>query len=420
MRRVMATAAALIAVLAGPSAAALPANAAPNPTANAVAPLAAIAPQPGTYTGKGFDTCAAPSQSTMNAWRTSSPYRAVGIYISGSSRSCSQPNLTATWVSNQVANGWRLIPIELDYQASCGTRTPKMSSDPATARSQGSTRATAAVNAATALGLPAGSAIYNDIEQYPTNASCRAAVLSYLSGWTDRLHALGYLSGMYSSGSSGVTDVCGAYNNTAYTRLDHLWIAWWNGVADTDAGQYCDDSYYANHQRLHQYAGDVTETWGGVQMRIDRNYLDVSSSTQEPPPTFSAIVDNSTAGRFTASANWGTSSYSTQRYGADYRFANPVAASDPAWYKVDIPETATYEVSVWYPANAGYNNATPYIVVTSSGNQTVQVNQQATGGQWVSLGVFTLSAGDSDKVGVSRWTTGTGYVIADAIRVTRV
>lgn len=422
MRRVLATAATLAAVVAGLPAAAGPAIAATRTTlaTSAAAALAAVAPQPGTYVGKGFDTCTAPSQSNMNAWRNSSPYRAVGIYISGSSRSCSQPNLTATWVSNQVANGWRLIPIELDYQAPCGTRTPKMSSDPTTARSQGASRAGSAVNAAAALGIPAGSVIYNDIEQYPTNASCRAAVLSYLSGWTDRLHALGYLSGMYSSGSSGVTDVCNAYNDTQYTRLDHLWIAWWNGVADTDGGQYCDDAYYANHQRLHQYSGDVYETWGGVRMLIDRNYLDVAPTTSEPPPGFTAIVDNTTTGRFTASASWGTSSYSTQRYGADYRFADPVAASDVAWYKVAIPETATYEISVWYPANAGYNDSTPFIVATSSGSQTVRVNQRVNGGQWVSLGVFSLSAGDADTVGVSRWTTGTGYVIADAIRVTRV
>ncbi|MFG1955245.1 glycoside hydrolase domain-containing protein [Micromonospora sp. NPDC048830] len=390
----------------------------PAPTSAPVT-MAAAGPQPGTYTGKGFDTCTAPSQSTMDAWRASSPYRAVGVYISGSSRSCAQPNLTATWVTNQTNNGWRLIPIELDYQAPCGTRTPKMSYDPATARSQGAARATSAVTAAQALGIPAGSAIYSDIEHYPSSESCRAAVLSYLSGWTERLHALGYLSGMYSSGSSGVRDLCGAYNDSRYTRVDHLFFGWWNGVADTDAGDYCPDAYYANHQRIHQYTGDTNETWGGVRIYIDRDYLDVSAGAT-PPPAFSVTVDNSTTGRFTASANWGTSTYSSQRMGPDYRFATPVSASDVAWYKADLPATASYEVSVWYPTNSGYNDSTPYIVATTGGNQSVRVNQRVNGGQWVSLGVFTLAAGDGDKVGVSRWTSGTGYVVADAIRITRV
>ncbi|MGX7673846.1 glycoside hydrolase domain-containing protein [Plantactinospora sp. DSM 117369] len=429
MRRVMAGLACLVLAVAGTAVAIGPARAtlADNPAAPASRPVAgapslvAAGPQPGTFAGRGFDTCAAPSQSVMNAWRASSPYRAVGVYISGASRSCSQPNLTATWVSNQTSNGWRLIPIELDRQAPCGTRTPKMSSDPATARSQGASRASSAVDAARALGIVAGSTIYNDIEHYPSNASCRAAVLSYLSGWTERLHALGYLSGMYSSGSSGVADLCGAYNDPAYTRVDQLWFAWWNDAADLDAGPYCPAGYYADRQRLHQYAGDVYETWGGVRMRIDRNYLDVAvDGGGGAPPVWSAIVDNATAGRFTASADWGTSAYSSQRYGGDYRFADPVLASDVAWFKVSVPETASYEVSVWYPANPDYNDSTPFVVATTGGNQTVRVNQRVNGGGWVSLGVFALAAGDGDKVGVSRWTSGTGYVIADAVRITRV
>ncbi|RLK25469.1 uncharacterized protein DUF1906 [Micromonospora sp. M71_S20] len=391
---------------------------APQPQAQSVA-VSAVGPQPGTFVGKGFDTCTAPSQSAMDAWRASSPYRAVGIYISGASRTCAQPNLTATWVTNQTANGWRLIPIELGYQAPCGTRAPKMSADPGTARSQGRTAADSAANAARALGIGAGSTIYNDIEHYPTTAACRAAVLSFLSGWVEQLHTRGYLAGMYSSGSSGIRDVCQEYHNPSYTRLDQIWIAWWNGVADTDAGAYCSDAYYANHQRLHQYAGDVTETWGGVTMKIDRNYLDVSTSQQPPPQQWSTTIDNTTSGRFTASANWSTSSYSGSRYGTDYRYANPTSASDVAWYRANIPATGSYEISVWYPADPGYNSQTPYLVATASGNQSVTVDQRVNGGRWVSIGVFTLAAGDANKVGVSRWTSGSGYVVADAVRITR-
>ena len=52
---------------------------------------------------------------------------------------------------------------------------------------------------------------------------------------------------------------------------------------------------------------------------------------------FSVVVDNRRR-RFTASANWGTSTFSAQRYGADYRFADPVAASDPAWFQAQHPQ----------------------------------------------------------------------------------
>ncbi len=133
--------------------------------------------------------------------------------------------------------------------------------------------------------------------------------------------------------------------------------------------------------------------------------------------SFSVVVDNATSGRFTASSNWGTSSYSSQKNGADYRFANPVLASDSAWFKVNIPSAGNYLIDTWYPANSGYNNSTPYVIAASGGNQSVVVNQQANGGTWRNLGTFNLAAGDYNVVGVSRWTSGAGYVIADAVRV---
>ncbi len=129
------------------------------------------------------------------------------------------------------------------------------------------------------------------------------------------------------------------------------------------------------------------------------------------------IVDNATSGRFTASANWLTSSYSTQRYGADYRYANPEPVSDASWFKVNVPAAGSYEVYAWYPASTGYNSSTPFVIVTSGGNITKTVNQQLNGGAWFSLGTYTLNAGDYNLVGVSRWTSSAGYVIADAVKI---
>ncbi|MGP3958230.1 family 10 glycosylhydrolase [Nonomuraea sp. 3N208] len=134
---------------------------------------------------------------------------------------------------------------------------------------------------------------------------------------------------------------------------------------------------------------------------------------------FSVVIDNAGSG-FTASANWGTSTYSTQLHGTDYRFADPVAASDPAWFPASIPSAGSYRVEIWYPANSGYNSATPHIVAASGGNQTVTVDQRSGGGTWRGIGTFSLNAGTYNVVGVSRWTSTTGYVIADAVRITKV
>ena len=55
-------------------------------------------------------------------------------------------------------------------------------------------------------------------------------------------------------------------------------------------------------------------------------------------------VDNATAGRFTASTNWGASSWAGQKYGADYRFATPyTGGSDAAWFTASIPAARARE-----------------------------------------------------------------------------
>ncbi|MDT0386312.1 glycoside hydrolase domain-containing protein [Streptomyces dubilierae] len=254
------------------------------------APVAA-GPQPGTYLGKGFDACTAPSQAAMDAWRSGSPYGAVGVYISGSFRGCAQPNLTASWVAEQTGKGWRLIPIDVGRQAPCTGYSLRMSADPATARAQGATAAADAITAASNLGLPAGSALYSDIEAYTSTASCKAAVLSYLSGWTERLHSGGYLSGFYSSAASGIRDAAEEYGNSAYTRVDHIFYAWWNGAADTDTGPYVPSTHWSGHQRIHQYAGEVTESYGGHTITIDRDYLDVATGTSPQPGCATVNLD---------------------------------------------------------------------------------------------------------------------------------
>ena len=136
-------------------------------------------------------------------------------------------------------------------------------------------------------------------------------------------------------------------------------------------------------------------------------------------PAWTTTVDNTSAS-FRASANWGTSTFSAQRFGADYRYADPVAASDAAYFSATLPAAGNYKIETWYPANTGYNATTPYVLFTSSGSQTVTVNQQANGGKWNTVGTFAFGAGARDVVAVSRWTSGAGYVIADAVRITKV
>ena len=231
-------------------------------------------PAPGTYLGNGFDACSAPSSSTMDTW-LASPYRAVGVYVGGVNRACAQPELTATWVAHQEASGWHLLPIYLGLQASCTTSNKRYLIDPAQAAAQGRSEATSAVAAATDLGLPRGSTLFFDMEAYQTgNAACTTEVLDFLGAWTSRLHDLGYLSGVYSSLGSGVADLVADYPSTAHPHPDYLWFARYDGTASTD-NDTIPDAYWSPHRRLHQYRGGHDETYGGVSINIDNDYVDV-------------------------------------------------------------------------------------------------------------------------------------------------
>jgi hypothetical protein len=230
--------------------------------------------QPGVYTGHGFDACAAPSQGAMDAW-LGSQFRAIGVYIGGIHRACAQPNLTPGWVKTQTSKGWRLIPTYVGRQAPCTSFRYKVDLDPGLARTQGREAGADAADLAAKLGLAAGTVLYNDMEAYNNaDAACSAAVMSFLSGWTDLLRERGYQSGVYSSASSGITDLVLNYQNSAYSRPDHIWFAWWNGIADVEGGQFLPAGHWPQ-RRIHQFAGGHDEVYNGVTINIDSNYLDV-------------------------------------------------------------------------------------------------------------------------------------------------
>jgi peptidoglycan hydrolase-like protein with peptidoglycan-binding domain len=266
----------------------------------AMASPAVAAPQaPGSFTGYGFDTCSAPSQQTMNAWNLTSPFSAVGIYISGNSRYCGdgyQPNLTKQWVATNASMGWRFIPIHVGYQSPCFKNNPdsrvqkkKMSSDIGKARSQARSDANESIAALRRLGFPAGSASFLDLEWYKRTTSCDNAVLSFIDVWVETLHDAGFKSGVYSSGSAAIKaiDEAAAARRSGFSTPNYIWFAWTNGEANIDGGPYLRAGLFTPHRRLHQYDNGDTVSFGGAKVNIDWNILDVgrgSVPSAQPKP----------------------------------------------------------------------------------------------------------------------------------------
>ena len=243
---------------------------------------------PGSLDGLGFDACQAPSQATMDTWRTTSPYWGVGVYIGGENRSCQQPDLTRSWVRTQHDRGWNVVPIWVDLQApSVGGSTGKcvdhhftgttMSRSNATARTQGSRAADRAIARARELGIAKGSTLFLDMESYKNDVSaCNQPVQNFQSGWSKRLRSLGWRSGYYSSLSTGINalDFVRTQFPGTYVMPDAVWFAAANGKPNVDGGTYLHDRYWRG-QRIHQYRLDVARTYGGIELTIDQNALDI-------------------------------------------------------------------------------------------------------------------------------------------------
>lgn len=313
------------------------------------------------YSGLGFDACSAPSSRAMSAW-LSSPYRAVGIYLGGVNSACSQPNLTAGWVSGEVSAGWHLIPtyVGLQGRGSCGGRCATI--NPGTASSQGAAAARDAVDQAQALDIPAGNPIYNDMEAYSATAANSAAVLAFLSGWTTQLHAEGYLSGIYSSAASGIGALVRAAA-TAYAEPDDIWIANWNGLRTTQ-DPFVPAFDWPNMHRLHQYRGGHDETYGGVRINIDNDYLGgATADTSSPIPdnTFVQVAGSPNVYRIAGGAPLYVSSWS------------PFGGPQP----VDLLSPRSFSQLPRYPANGTFLTTTTGLVYRIAGGAPILVTAWA-------------------------------------------
>ena len=220
-----------------------------------------------------FDACDNPNLSQMKEWWYKSPYWSVNIYIGGVARLCDNLDLTPEWVRAVMDQGWALIPTWVGPQAPCSRFINKFSYDPIEAYQQGRTEAEAASLEAAKLGLTSNGAgstiVYYDIEGYSSysTTACRTAVKSFVNGWVERMHELGSPAGVYGGACSSYMSDWATIANVP----DDVWIAWWTEDEYTPGvtvwGAPClSDTLWSGNQRLRQYAGDHSETWGTVTM----------------------------------------------------------------------------------------------------------------------------------------------------------
>jgi hypothetical protein len=253
-------------------------------TVSAAIGLPAVVAAGGHAAGEGFDTSLAPPASTIRAW-SASPYRAVNMYFAGSQRYRTvQPELSPSWVTTVLANGWTIIPTDVDLQAPCAsTPKQKISTNPSTALAQGASAATLAIDdpnpaatSLTQLGLPTGVPAYIDIESYSVpagNTTCVPAVQAFVRGWIETLHDAGYVAGLYGNPTSAIKDIIAAHTaDSSYPQPDAIWFARYDGVDSVDNANI--PSNYLVHHRIHQYQNSAAYTYGGLTLTIDKDAID--------------------------------------------------------------------------------------------------------------------------------------------------
>jgi len=263
---------------------------------------------PSYFTGHGFDACTAPSLDAMDAW-LASPYRAIGIYLGGSNRACADGNLKPPWVNGVRAMGWNLLPLWVGPQSACVSQKGLELIKSGSAGSQGKAAASNAAARAAYFGLEAGSPIYYDMEGYKLTATCSLAVQRFVKAWTIELHAKGYTAGVYGSAASTIHDLVDMLEAGSDGVPDNIWIARWNGVEKVFGEPVVSDDYWSDHQRVHQYRGGHNETYGGVKINIDSNYVDgavvgaAATLPIEPPAGTTSSSDGA------ASVSWWENSF---------------------------------------------------------------------------------------------------------------
>ena len=198
----------------------------------------------------------------------------MAIYIGGQEMGCDYGNLSKSWVQATEGMGWSLMPTYVGPQAPCNSFSDEI--NPNQAASEGQQAASQAITDAGSFGLGQGSPIYYDMEAYnETDASCVTAVLTFLDAWDRQLQAGGYVSGVYSSAASGVTDLqtTSTIGGHSLAEPEAIWIALWDNATNLTGAPYITSAVWPTSARSKQYAGPHVVTVGGISLDIDSDLV---------------------------------------------------------------------------------------------------------------------------------------------------
>ncbi|MBM4356679.1 MAG: N-acetylmuramoyl-L-alanine amidase [Deltaproteobacteria bacterium] len=148
---------------------------------------------------------------------------------------------------------------------------------------------------------------------------------------------------------------------------------------------------------------------------------------QPPPPQLLEIVVDSNNSynpknaSFFVKGTWTSSTSVNGYYNTGYWWRSVGPTSDLAEFRINLASPKKMKVFAWWTAAGDRSAKAPFFVFNASETQldTVYVNQQQNGSQWVELGTYSFTTG-WNVVALGRWTSGSGVVVGDAVRFLEV
>ncbi len=145
--------------------------------------------------------------------------------------------------------------------------------------------------------------------------------------------------------------------------------------------------------------------------RVESEPICFLTKAREP-----VVIDNLDAG-FSVEGSWSAGSTTSGAYGPDYRYAmtSPTGTARAHW-TWQVAESGIYRIQARWSAGTNRTTTAAYSVEIGGDTHDRVVNQQIDGGQWNTLCVSELSAGDQVTVTLSNAAASGPVVIADSIR----
>ncbi|MBI5183770.1 MAG: hypothetical protein HY999_05355 [Nitrospinae bacterium] len=128
------------------------------------------------------------------------------------------------------------------------------------------------------------------------------------------------------------------------------------------------------------------------------------------------IVDNSDPG-FTIGDDccWELSTDADGYYGTNFYWKIANKPPDTATWPTELIEgSGYYEVSVWYPISTDFPTDVLYVINHDGKSDSIVIDQNVNGGEWVSFGIYYFSGSDTENVILSD-NVG-ARVVADAVK----